>query len=147
MSNVRIVLDSTVLISRFLTPISGGAAFDLLEQVRSGACDAFASLDILEEVRCVLLRSRIRRRYKFDDHDVERYSLELMQIATVLDPERTVRVVRDRNDDMVLDCAVAAEAAYVITRDNDLLSLASYEGVQIVKPEELLEILRRRKKT
>ena len=146
MSNVRIVLDSTVLISRFLTPFPGGTAFDLLELVRRGACNAFVSPDILEEVRQVLLRSRIRRRYKFSDQDVEEYSLELMQIASVLDPERKVRVVRDRNDDMVLDCAVAAEAAYVITRDHDLLSLESYEGIQIVEPEEFLEILRPRKK-
>jgi uncharacterized protein len=143
-SDVRIVLDSTVLISRFLTPVPGGPAFDLLEHVRRGACDAFVSRDILEEVRDVLLRSRIRRRYKFDDQDVEEYNLELMQIATVLDPKPTVRVVRDRNDDMVLDCAVAADADYVITRDHDLLSLASYGDVKIVKPEEFLEILRRR---
>ena len=32
-------------------------------------------------------------------------------------------IVRDPNDDMILACAVAASAAYVVTRDLDLLSL------------------------
>lgn len=108
MSTVKVVLDSSVLVSRFLNPVPGGAAFDLLQHVRAGRCEAFVSEAILREVERVLLRSRIRRRYEFEDQEVQRYCHELARVATVLNPKPVGRAVRDPNDDMVLDCAVSA---------------------------------------
>jgi predicted nucleic acid-binding protein len=34
-------------------------------------------------------------------------------------------------------------AAHVVTRDDDLLSIGTYEGVTIISPETLLTMLRR----
>lgn len=51
------------------------------------------------------------------------------------------RVVRDPNDDMVIACALAGRAGYVVTRDKDLLSLGLYEGVRMVTPRQLLDLL------
>ena len=51
-------------------------------------------------------------------------------------------IVRDPNDDMILACAVAASASHVVTRDPDLLSLDTYEGITIVTPEAILALLR-----
>jgi predicted nucleic acid-binding protein len=45
---------------------------------------------------------------------------------------------------MVLATASAAHAAYLITRDLDLLSLQTYEGITIVTPEAFMAILRER---
>jgi predicted nucleic acid-binding protein len=42
---------------------------------------------------------------------------------------------------MILACVVAAEASHVVTRDDDLLSLGTYEGVLIVAPEAFLVML------
>jgi uncharacterized protein len=53
-----------------------------------------------------------------------------------------VRVVeRDPNDDMVVACALAGGADYVVTRDKDLLSLGAYEGIRMVTPRQLLDLL------
>jgi predicted nucleic acid-binding protein len=43
---------------------------------------------------------------------------------------------------MILACAVAVSASYVMTRDDDLLALGSYEGSAIVTPEAFLALLR-----
>jgi len=43
---------------------------------------------------------------------------------------------------MILTCAVAGTADYVVTRDDDLLSLETYEGITIVTPEAFLAFLR-----
>lgn len=51
-------------------------------------------------------------------------------------------ICRDPNDDMVLACAVAAGAAYLVTRDKDLLVLQHYEGIAMVTPEAFLALLR-----
>jgi predicted nucleic acid-binding protein len=45
---------------------------------------------------------------------------------------------------MILACAIAAHASYVVTRDRDLLSLGSYEAITIMTPEAFLGLLRAR---
>ena len=54
-------------------------------------------------------------------------------------------VVRDPNDDMIVACAVAAGADYIVTRDKDLLALGEYDGIAMIKPEAFLAILRARR--
>ena len=49
-----------------------------------------------------------------------------------------LRVCRDPNDDMVLDCAVACGAQIIITGDKDLLTMNPFEGILIVTPAEFL---------
>ncbi len=49
-----------------------------------------------------------------------------------------LRVCRDPNDDMVLECAVVSGAQFIITGDKDLLVLDPYKGIRIVNPAEFL---------
>ena len=51
-------------------------------------------------------------------------------------------VIRDPNDDMVVATAQRAQAAYIVTRDKDLLSLQHYEGITMITPEAFMVILR-----
>lgn len=51
------------------------------------------------------------------------------------------RVCRDSDDDLVLATAVAAGATMIVTGDDDLLVLGSYEGIEIVTPRRFLERL------
>jgi predicted nucleic acid-binding protein len=43
---------------------------------------------------------------------------------------------------MVVACAVAGAASHIVTRDLDLLSLETYEGIAMVTPEVFLALLR-----
>ena len=51
-------------------------------------------------------------------------------------------VIRDPNDDMVIATAQRAQAAYIVTRDKDLLSLQYYEGITMITPEAFIAIVR-----
>lgn len=42
---------------------------------------------------------------------------------------------------MVLATAIAADANFIVTGDDDLLVLKRYEGIAIIAPRRLLEIL------
>jgi putative PIN family toxin of toxin-antitoxin system len=136
------VLDSTVLVSAFLTP--GGAADALVDQAKAGRIIGAVAEEILAETARVLLTAeRIRLRYPYTDADVQDYLQSIRQAALIVaDLPPLSGLVRDPNDDMVLACAVAAEASYVVTRDDDLLSLGNYAGAEIVSPEALLTMLR-----
>ena len=48
----------------------------------------------------------------------------------------------DPNDDIIVACAVAASADYIVTRDDDLLSLRVYDSTTMVTPEVFLDTLR-----
>jgi predicted nucleic acid-binding protein len=48
-------------------------------------------------------------------------------------------VCRDTTDDVLLATAVGARADTIVTGDQDLLVLGSYEGVGILSPRAFLE--------
>jgi putative PIN family toxin of toxin-antitoxin system len=136
------VLDSTILVSAFLTP--GGAADALVDHAKAGRITCAVAEDILAETARVLLATpRIRQRYPYTDVDVQDYLRGVRQAALVVSELPPLSgIVRDPNDDMILACAVAASASHVVTRDDDLLSLGTHEGVMIVTPEAFLTMLR-----
>jgi PIN domain len=45
-------------------------------------------------------------------------------------------VCRDPDDDQVLALAIAAKVDLIVSGDNDLLSLGSFEGVPIIAPAQ-----------
>jgi uncharacterized protein len=136
-----VVVDTTVLISGFLTP--QGVAAGLLERARAGAFTLCLSPDIIDELRSRLLhRRKIRRSYRYADERVHQHCLDLQAVSRLIIAVPEVRIVaRDPNDDMVVACALAAGADYVVTRDKDLLSLGAHEGIRIVTPRQFLDLL------
>jgi putative PIN family toxin of toxin-antitoxin system len=52
----------------------------------------------------------------------------------------TVKVCRDPNDDMFLECAARASADLLIAGDKDLLVLGAYKGTHIVTPAEYVRV-------
>jgi len=139
---LRIVLDSSVFVSAFLAKT--GAAARVLDMALTDHVHLVVSEMIIAETGKVLLTyDRIRQRYIYTDDDAQGFCAKLGEAFTLLIgcPPLT-GVCRDPNDDMVLACALAAQAAYLVTRDKDLLVLQCYEGVAIVSPEAFLALLR-----
>lgn len=136
------VLDSTILISSFLT--EGGLAFEILQLARAGEFQWYCTEDILKEIRRVLIEEqRIRKKYRYADEQVDAF-LEGVRVAALMVevlPDIDV-IKRDPKDDKVLACALAAQAQYIVTRDKDLLDLSSYQGVEIIVPERFIQLIR-----
>ncbi len=136
------VLDSVVLVSALLTP--SGVASAVIRQAREGVFSCCLSDEILNETQRVLIETpRLRQRFTYTDEDVGAFILSLRAAAHfITDISPLTGVVRDPNDDMVIACAVAADSAYVVSRDEDLLSLGEYEGITMITPETFMEVLR-----
>ena len=141
------VFDSTILVSAFLTP--HGLCDQLLALARRGAFDLYLSDDILAETQEVLLeRERIRRRYPYTDEQPIRFCHSVRHsFHLVKDPPPVSGVVRDPNDDMVIACALAAGVSYLVTRDPDLLTLKTYQDVQMITPKEFIALVRKQSGT
>ncbi len=138
----RVVFDTTVLISAFLRP--GGLSDELLVLAANGDFELLLAEAIITETRNKLLTSnRLRSRYAYTDGVIARFCRALGLLAqTVTDLPSLTGVVRDPDDDVILACAIKGHADAVITRDKDLLSLDSYQGIAIITPEAFRQQLR-----
>lgn len=132
-----------MLVSAFLRPIDGGASFELLRFAKEERFELYLSNDILDEVANTLMtHERMRRRYRYPDEAIVEYRRGLARLAVIVGDIPEIRVVRDPDDDKILACAIAADAEYLVTRDKDLLSLATYREITILPPERFLHVLR-----
>jgi len=138
----KVVLDSTVLASAFLT--KAGVSAESLHKAKDGGFDMCLAEEILEEVQRALLQyQKIRKRYHYTDQAVIQFVQNLRIVAHLITGLPSIEVVNsDPNDNMVVACALKARANYIVTRDNDLLSLKNYEDIKIVTPENFMGILR-----
>ncbi|MGH8055914.1 MAG: putative toxin-antitoxin system toxin component, PIN family [Candidatus Entotheonellia bacterium] len=140
----KTVFDSATLVSAFLSP--GGLSDTLLQQAIGGVFLLFLSEEILAETeRTLLAYERIRRRYPNSDDQVPAFG-QLLRGAfpPITDLPELTGVSRDPKDDMVIACALKARAPYIVTRDDDLLSLGTYRRIKMITPEAFSEFLRQR---
>jgi len=126
----------------FLRP--GGLSDELLALAADGDFALLLAEAIIGETRNKLLTSnRLRSRYAYSDAAAARFCRALGLLAEIVrDLPSLAGVVRDPNDDVILACAIKGQAAAVITRDKDLLSLGSHQGIAVITPEIFRQQLR-----
>jgi putative PIN family toxin of toxin-antitoxin system len=139
---LRVVLDSSVLISAFLTP--RGTCAELLRRAASGAFVICLSPELLEDMVTPLLRAaKLQELYQYDRQQVAAFCEGLMRAAEqVTDlPELPDAVPLDPKDNPIVATAVKAHADFLVTGDRKhLLSLGSYGEVRIISPREFLAL-------
>ena len=132
---LKVVLDTNVLISAILF---GGKPRQILEKAIRGEIRLCLSEPILEELKGVLQRSK----FDYSPEMIQVILTELTGIADFVNPSKTIDVVLDDPDDnRVLECAVEAEANYVITGDFHLLKLSGYRNIEVLNAGAFLEKL------
>ena len=140
---IRIVLDTNVFVSALLIPDSPPAR--ILEFALKGNLRLVMSPGIIKEIGSVFNYPRLKKSMKqhhLTDGEVTDAILQLIKIATITPgTEIASGACRDPADDMVLSCAVEGQADFVISGDQDLIKLESYEGIKIVTPAIFLQII------
>jgi len=91
--------------------------------------ELYTSEDILREVM-----DKLSNKFGFSRAEVTKFLSDLDRILTKIRPSIQVSAVRDPKDNMILEAAIEANAQLIVTFDKDLLSLKSYENVQIAHP-------------
>ena len=134
---MRVVLDTNQHISAIIRP--NGHPAQIVKLWRVGLIELAISPVILEEFEAVVHRPRIQQKYNLSDADIAEYLEVLKTFAVIVPGTITVNAVPDDpDDDIIIACAIEAEADVIISGDRHLLSLGSYQGVPIVKAVEFL---------
>lgn len=135
---MKVVLDTNVLISALLIPKSN--AGNILKLWREEKFDLIVSDFILAEMRKVLHYPKIKKRLQWEDEKINHYIDLFSFYAKRVDIEGiSVEVAKDQNDAPILATFIAAQADYLVTGDDDLLSLAG--SYSIITPAKFLNIL------
>jgi putative PIN family toxin of toxin-antitoxin system len=137
---ISAVLDTNTIVSATIVP--QGMPGQILQAGRSQRFRWVTSLVIIEEVSRALHRPRIQRKYQISTADVNRVR-ELLERETIVSPIGTQvqGVATHPEDDLILATAVSAQVDYLVTGDQQLQRLGTYQGVTILSPRRFLEIL------
>jgi len=116
-----------------------------VELVERGDLIAVASAVQLHEVSEALRRPKFSARLNelgITPGEVVEAILSIVEL--IPDPQPEPVVVDDPDDDHVIACAVAGEAAWLVSGDSHLLRLVVYRGIRIGSPKDFLDAYARR---
>jgi hypothetical protein len=137
---VIVVLDTNVLISALLS--AEGPPAQIIDLWEAGAFDVAVSAPLLDELKRVLRYKRVRKYLEMTSVEVDSLIKQWSSTAVYIDSEMRLDVVEDDPDDnRVLECAVAAEAEYIVSGDDHLLDLGEYRGIEVLPPAGFIVLL------
>jgi uncharacterized protein len=128
---LRAVVDTNLLVSYVLT--RSPLLSRLIDHWEQGRFVYLTSPQIIAELKDVLQRPALRARMAADPAPL----IALVEQDTEQTPGMLslTGICRDPKDDIFIACAVEGQADYIVSNDRDLLDLASYGGISIIRPE------------
>ncbi len=132
---MRVVLDTNIIISGLNF---AGREREVLDLARIGRYELCLSRFILDEVAGVLVR-----KFGWGVERAQRAVGLLRSWANEAEPRTRVSVIQRKDaDNRILECAVEAQADYLVTGDRrDLLPLKKYKGTKVVTSAQFLAIV------
>jgi putative PIN family toxin of toxin-antitoxin system len=133
---VKAVFDTNVVVS---ASFWRGAPFDCLAAWAQNRCEAAVSPALLAEYH----ETTEELRAEYPDRPCVPWAETLAESAALVFPaERASGATPDPKDEMVLECALAAEADCIVSGDKrHLLPLKAFRGIPIISPADFLRRL------
>jgi putative PIN family toxin of toxin-antitoxin system len=138
-SVIRAVVDTNILIRALIKP--RGTVGPVLTRLAEGKYVIVYSERMLDELIAKLVLPRLHDKYAIDAQTIETTVALLAIRGELVHPARAVKACRDPKDDMLIEAALAGNAEYLVTGDEDLLVLKKYESVRMVTPRAFLAAL------
>jgi putative PIN family toxin of toxin-antitoxin system len=132
---MRVVLDTNVIVAAFATK---GLCSDIFE-----ICLLDHSI-IISEYILLEVKEKLIEKIHLTQSSVNDIVSYLRNQAEVVMPEELHEsVCRDKDDINIIGTALSGNARFIITGDEDLLSLKKYKNVEILTPREFWSKLSR----
>ncbi len=130
---LKVVFDTNVVVSAALYEKSLPAL--LLSLGLEGKVRFFVSPALLNEYEAVLRRSR----FKFGQRQITELMEDINRKALIVIPTKRLKIIgADEPDNRVLECAIKAEADFIITGNRRHFSFEEFKGSKIVTPREFI---------
>lgn len=133
---LRIVLDTNVLVSALGWR---GNPRKILTMGIDGKLILVESPQLIDEFMAVLAGPK----FSFiSGKDKMEFCKSLVKISELVEPTIRLDVIKkDKNDNRVLECAIAGKADYIVSGDAHLLKLKKHSKVNIVNSKAMVDII------
>lgn len=134
MGKKKIVIDTNNLISALGWE---GKSKELFRKVIDKEYDLFMSIKQIVELKEVMKYPK----FSFSEEQKRKFLEILFEIATIVDTKTNLDVVKeDPDDNILLECAIEANADYIISGDEHLKKLKEFGKIKIVSVSEFLKV-------
>ena len=128
---MKILIDTNILISALFF---GKFPKEFLNEVLDENFEICINDKIFFEYEKTIAR-KIAKKKILDKVLYERFLEEVKFFESISD----LKICRDPDDDKFLNCAIDAKAIYIVSGDNDLLTIKNFAGIEIVTAREFYE--------
>ena len=128
---MRIVLDTNVVASAVFF---GGGPYQLLHFIMEGRVDVVASKEIVDEYEDIV--HRLQQKYPAISTKIPLQ--EFIARFEIIRVSSDIHISRDPDDDKFISCAVDGKCIYIVSGDNDLLSIGNYRDIEILTVVDFL---------
>jgi uncharacterized protein len=133
---IRLILDTNWYVSAVISLKSRRLFYEQI--VCSGRIQVYYSLPLLAEFQTVISRRKFKKYIKPDQIDrFLRFLLPRLLLTDVL----PFSGVRDKKDNYLIGMAMACNADFLVTGDDDLLTLGVIEHTTILRMSQFLQVL------
>lgn len=126
----RVVIDTNILISAIGFP---GNQRQILVLVLAGKIESVSTNILLAELEDV-----VNKKFPRLKDDLIRVKRKINKKFIMVSPKKSLKIIRDEDDNRVLEAAVEGQCDYIITGDKDLLDQKKYKKIKILTAEQFL---------
>jgi uncharacterized protein len=139
---MRAVIDTNVVVSRFLSPFGNPAL--ILALWEKALLELVVSNAILAEYERVLAYRSVQARHGLSRDEIATIVADFRNFAIIVEPAELIDAIADDpSDNRFLEAAVAGGCDYIVSGDPHLLRLGQFRGIQIVPPAAFVAVLER----
>jgi putative PIN family toxin of toxin-antitoxin system len=132
---MKVVLDTKVFVSSFMS--ARGAPWKLIELWKRGEIVLCLSDQIITEYINVLLRVGLKGEEEIGE------LIELLRRGiniVIVSPDEALELIADDpGDDKFIECAIVANAEFIISEDKHLIDFKRYKKVKLVTPSVFIK--------
>ncbi len=130
---IRVVPDTNIIISSVFWK---GNPYEVMRRGISSEFQLVISPQILDESV-----NKLRNKFGFPEESIQEMVNILATFSHVVEPSAKFDIVRDKNDNKIIECAVEGKANFIVTGDPDLLELKEFKGIKILTAAKFLKEL------
>lgn len=132
-SRLRVILDTNIIISALGF---GGKPRNILQLALDKKIRVYTSSILLAELEDV-----INKKFPELSHNFERTNKQIRKKFKIVKPKESLHIVKDEDDNKVLEAAVEGKCNFIVTGDKELLDLASFKDIKIFTADQFLSTL------
>lgn len=128
---IRILLDTNIFVSAL---VYGGKPEQIVRLILEKKAKGITSLALLVE-----LLDTLTQKFHFEPQKTQQIERLMKKSFHFVYPKKALNIVKDEDDNRVLEAALEGSCNYIVTGDKELLDLLSFREIKIITADQFLK--------